>query len=345
MKALIIGFGKMGMLHAATLNSLDAVTEVILCDASALVREAVRAFSPGRKVYADYKEALERETIDLAVIATPNHVHFPVLCDLLKKKIHTFIEKPFVADFTEAQAAYDLFRRNGAPDTKIMIGYCLRFVPTYGIVKKMILEGALGKISDFEVQMYSSDVLEPQKGWRFEKSRKGSGVLLDLGSHVIDLTRFLFGMPEKVSGVTESRVSKGIEDYFKAHFFYQGFSGTVEASWSVPNIRKPTPVVSVRGENGTLTVTNDEVVTDFKKAAAGRASGRLETDIIALSRQVPFDLAGPYYTEQWLEFLEAITRKIHCQNNIMESLQDHELVDLIRGSAGVEKPVSGGRNP
>ena len=343
MKALVIGFGKMGMLHAATLNALGAAGEIIICDPSALVREAVKAFCPERKVYADYREAIERESPGLAVLAAPNHAHFSIFSDLCRRGIHTFIEKPFVADADEARQACRIAAET-APGAraKVMIGYCLRFAPTFLLAKSILQAGALGKIYHFGVSMYSSDVVEAQGGWRFEKSKKGGGVLLDLGSHAVDMTRFLFGVPEKVLGTVSRWVSKDVEDYFSARFYYADFSGTLESSWSMPEVRKPALCVSVVGENGTLEAANDEVITVLKSEKPPRRSGFEKTDITRLSRPVPFDLAGPFYTEQWVELLEAIRSGKDFSNTISESLQNHELIDLIRRSEGVVRPVSRG---
>jgi len=340
MKALIIGFGKMGMLHAATLNYLGAFEEVIICDSSPFVREGLKNFNPGRKVYDDYRKALAGEPISLAVIAAPNHLHFPIFSDLMEKGIHTFVEKPFVTRLEEARAAGDLALKPRAKNAKTMIGYCLRFCPTYLVAKKMLEERILGTVFRFEARMYSSDVEASQTGWRFDKSEQGSGVLLDLGSHIVDLVRFLFGMPTRVAGNTESWYSKDVTDFFHAQFFYPEFTGTVEASWSMPNVRKPTPEISVIGENGTLRTTNDEVGVFLKSARGSQPSGFKKMDITELVRPVPFDLAGPYYTEQWVEFVEAVQKGTSYRNGIQESIRDHELLDLIRKSKGMPLEVA-----
>lgn len=91
MKILIIGFGKMGMLHAATARSLPGVSEIVIAETSPLVRQAVAQFAPSAGITADYRQALERSRFDGAVIATPTASHAPIFRSLIGKVRGIFV--------------------------------------------------------------------------------------------------------------------------------------------------------------------------------------------------------------------------------------------------------------
>ncbi len=342
MNSLIVGFGKMGMLHASILNSLEGAGTLAVSESSAFIRDGLKTMNPRIPVYGSYQEALESQRFDLAVIATPNDSHFDIFKNLFEKNISVFIEKPFVTSFTEAQKALDLVKSKKENTSKIMVGHCLRFVPAFEKTKELLTRGAVGKILHFDARMYSSDVETSQTGWRFDAANKGGGVLLDLGSHLIDLTRFLFGMPVNVTGHTERWFSAHVEDFFHAVFHYGVFSGTVEASWSMPGVRKPAPEIVVTGENGRLSVSNDYLELDLKAAAAGCSAGLTKYDATHFSTPVPFDLAGPFYTRQWMEFTQAIKTNTPNRNDIQEAVDNHRLIDAIRSSHRTPVSIEGG---
>lgn len=328
MNSLIIGFGKMGMLHASILNSLDDIQTLAVSESSSFIRDGLKVMNAPFSSYENYKEALSSASFDLAVVATPNDSHFSIFKDLLEKNISVFIEKPFVTSSEEAREALKIVSKSRG-NAKVMVGNCLRFVPIFEKAKEILNERKLGKILHFEAKMYSSDVETAQSGWRFDKSAKGGGVLLDLGSHLIDLARYFFGMPENVSGHTERWYSKHVEDYFHAIFDYGEMTGVVEASWSVPGIRKPAAEFVITGEKGQMFVSNDSLRITGENQAKFDAS--------QFVTPVPFDLAGPFYTRQLMEFVEAVKTGKANRNGINEAVENHTLIDAIRESG--YKPV------
>ena len=112
MKVLIVGFGKMGMLHAATMNSQTAVDEIIICEKSSFLKGGILNFNPSLKVYSDYSSVSQKENIDAAVIAAPTQFHKDIFCDLIQKGIHIFVEKPFVSNLEEAKQCLHAYSKN-----------------------------------------------------------------------------------------------------------------------------------------------------------------------------------------------------------------------------------------
>lgn len=330
MKALVIGFGKMGMLHAATLSQLPRVDEVVLVENTALVVDGIKTFKPDIRVYKSCVEALEKEKYDFACVSTPTFTHFEILKTLIAKGVHSFVEKPLCSTTEEARQIRDWAQKSATPDFKIMTGYCLRFVPTFLKTKQLLDSMILGDLQHFDAKMYSSDVEEAHGGWRFQKKGAGAGVLSDLGGHLADLTRYLFGMPRAVKGELRSWYSEEVEDFAFARLEYGDFAGSFEVCWSMPNIRKAEASFEIVGSNGRLFCTNDSLEIYLKEKRGIYESGFHSVDISEMAEAVPFDLAGFFYTKQWLEFIEAVRKNTPYRNNLDESIATQKLLDAMR---------------
>jgi len=205
-----------------------------------------------------------------------------------------------------------------------------------GTVKKILI----GAVESFTGEMYSSDVLRRERGWRLDQKHQGGGVLLDLGCHLVDLIRSMFGLPRRILGVTQRVFSKAVEDSFEAELDYGNNQGKIHASWSQTGIRKPQAQISVQGSHGQLRVTDDGIEFELLRDHEAWKSGKHQISITDLAKPVPFDLAGPFYTFQWLEFLNAIRSGGQHRNGIPESVDNHHLIDLIRESKGQWKSLN-----
>jgi scyllo-inositol 2-dehydrogenase (NADP+) len=341
MKFLVIGFGKMGMLHAATLGQLPGVSKVVIAETSPLVRRAIAQFAPSAEIVDDYRTALGQDRFDGAVIATPTASHAPIFKDLINRVRGIFIEKPFASSYADAaDAAAGLSGQtppSAANAESVMIGHCLRYSAVFQEAKRLLGAGALGQITRFDATMFSSDVLRPAKSWRFKDAQSGGGVLLDLGSHLIDMTRYFFGTPARLTGKIESLVSVKAEDAFESEWLYShGLIGKLTGSWSKKGCRKAALEIHVTGSNGRLSVCDDAVEYDLMKPAAGLPAGAGRSAVTALEQSVPFDLAGPMYARQleaWVNSLS--TSRPAAANTLEENLMNLKLIDAIRSSQGI----------
>jgi predicted dehydrogenase len=182
-------------------------------------------------------------------------------------------------------------------------------------------------------------VVAPSRSWRFRPASAGGGVLLDLGSHLVDLVRSCFGLPTSLTARTESLVSGAAEDRFESRWTYPDLTGTVRGSWSEPDCRKATLELSVTGTNGTLAVSDDGVDLELAAPAAGLAAGRHRRAITELEQAVPFDLAGPMYTRQLAAWVDSMLAGVPVRVNALdENLANLRILDAIRASGG--EPVT-----
>lgn len=182
----------------------------------------------------DWRKIIDDPEIDIVDICTPNNVHAEIAIAAAKAGKHILCEKPLSLTVSEAKEMYEAARDN---NVTTMVAFNYRRTPAVQLAKKYIDEGAIGKILDFRgtyLQDWSADPNSPLS-WRFQKDICGSGALGDIGTHVVDMLRFLVGEFDSVNAHTATYISSrpvqsGLADNL----------GTVKGSDDLP--RKPVDV-------------------------------------------------------------------------------------------------------
>src|SRR5262249_40337003 len=134
-------------------------------------------------------------TLDGVIVTTPVQTHVGILMDLLDsgKIMNYFVEEPLSASLAESTRICDAAR---SADCIHMVGFQKRYGSTFAKAKKIISSGDLGKLQFFSGHIYSSDISGAGEGWRL---KKGGGVVVDLGPHIIDLVIWYFGQPVRTN--------------------------------------------------------------------------------------------------------------------------------------------------
>jgi len=144
--------------------------------------------------YTDYHELLARPDIDAVSVCVPNHLHREITVAALKAGKHVLCEKPMSVTVEDAQAMLQASKETGKI---LMLGFNNRFRSDVQRLKKFIDEGQLGDI------YYAKTGYIRRRGtpfgWFTVKEESGGGPVIDLGVHVIDMTRYLMGNPRPVS--------------------------------------------------------------------------------------------------------------------------------------------------
>jgi len=146
----------------------------------------------------NYKELLKRDDIDIIEICTPNYLHKEIIIEALNAGKHVNCEKPLAMNLSEARQIIDT--ANSHPKLISQITFEYRYHPAMMRAKQLIDKGFLGRVySARALYLHSgnSDSARPMY-WKLEKKYCGGGSLFDLGSHVIDITRFLLGDFKKI---------------------------------------------------------------------------------------------------------------------------------------------------
>ena len=159
------------------------VRSVALVDAEADgIREA-QAKVGAERVYGDWREMMDRERPDIVVLGSRDPVeHWPPLLEAVRRGIHVLVEKPLCTTLEEADALLALSKKTGS---RICVAHLARYAVLFRTMKRMLEEGAVGT----PLSVY---------GRGKEDERGGGEDMLVLGTHVLDVMCWLFGMPERL---------------------------------------------------------------------------------------------------------------------------------------------------
>lgn len=135
-----IGFGWMGQLLGRVANELPYVTLRASSDPDE--QATTKAEKLGANVYSNYTEMLEKEELDAVLIATPEPMHVDPVLKATDAGCHVFLEKPIARTLEQADQIISACKKS---NKKLMIGYILRFEPTYVTIKEAIENGDIGQ--------------------------------------------------------------------------------------------------------------------------------------------------------------------------------------------------------
>jgi len=323
LKVGLIGAGKMGLLHGGIFNSLENSDLVCIAEKDKMISKGLGKYVPEVNVYRDYEKMLKKEDLDILAITTPVFLHKPMIDSALGYDLNIFIEKPLARTWEESK---DIMKSKN--NQKTLVGYCRRFMGTYKLAKKVIDQEVLGKINDFESQLYVSQCFDEADGWQYEPEKSGGGVLMDLGCHAIDLFHYLFGPINSVYGQAKSVYNKKVEDYVSMNMdFKKGFNGTLNLSWSIRNYRLPEFKIKIYFENGELIVTEkyldiySEIDTEFISEGWNTFYKQDITDDVQLN------LGGPEYTLEDSHLVEAIIEDKKTKSNFKTAARTNLVLD------------------
>ncbi len=205
-------------------------------------------------------EVLADGEIDLVSISSPNDTHFEYAQKCLLAGKHVVVEKPMTATPEEAEELIALSKKTGK---HVFIFQNRRFDSDFMTVKKVIEGGLLGEILNFEIHYNRfKPILNPKK-WK-ETASATSGILYDLGAHIIDQTIHLFGRPLSTWGQTfTQRKGSEVDDAFNVNLDYGKLKVTLRSSLLV---REETPRYIIHGTKGSFIKYGIDIQEDHLKA-------------------------------------------------------------------------------
>lgn len=376
----IIGAGMIAAAHANGYRTyahrvagLDASLDVV-CDTNEQLARSLADTWGFERVEASWQSVLADPCIGIVSVCLPNFLHSEVTDAALKAGKHVLCEKPLALNADRALATWQLAKASTKTSGTV---FNYRRIPAIADMQRRLRSGELGE----PVQMvviyqcdYAADPLVPHS-WRYEFDKAGPGALLDLGTHAIDLVRFMLGDVDEVIGAASNIAVKARfvprgattghnkvelsdeartvdnDDVMSALLRMQnGAQAFVTASRVAVGTGNRIHV-EVFGTKGSARFSN-EMPTHFELAqlVAGESSdfrrmiNRPSSPSIAALAPVPHDLVPIGYAESFgfmiHEFLLAVAQGGPLQNgSIEDGFRASQILDAIQASSVQSAPI------
>lgn len=222
--------------------------------------EELREMFPGLEPTEAAEMVFADPSIDLVSIATPNATHYALARAALEAGKHVLVDKPACATAAELRELRDLATKRGL---HLFVFQNRRWDSDFQTVRQVLQNNDLGRLVAFEARYDRWKPALNPKPWK-EVPGPASGMLYDLGAHLIDQAIACFGVPAHVSGRTWSqRAGSGIPDAFDLHFDYGDFVADLSCSLLV---LEPTPRYRLHGDLGSYVKFGIDVQEDQLKA-------------------------------------------------------------------------------
>jgi len=243
-KVGLVGYGLAGSaFHAPIIKAVKGLQlAAIVSSRKSLIHQSY----PEVEVLSTIEELLIKQDVDLIVIATPTDTHYPLAKAALQANKHVVIDKPFVVDSEQAKELINLATQR---NRLLAVYQNRRWDNDFLTVQQLLVKQTLGKLYYFESHFDRFNPEVDAKRWR-EQAKPGSGLLYDLGAHLIDQALLLFGKPDWVyADVVKQRPTAVVDDYFHIIMAY-GALRTVLHTSSIANAAAPR--FTLHGDRGSF---------------------------------------------------------------------------------------------
>lgn len=220
----------MGRLRAEAATQTPGFSLIAVVDPDlAAARQAARGKAD---VHAEAAPVVEDPSIEAIVVSAPVQHHEEIALAALAAGKHVLCEKPLSNTAASCQRILDEAERSRR---ELAVGFNFRYYPSFHYVKEVVDSGILGRLDHLRVFGGHNGLANFRADWMYESSLSGGGSMMDIGLHMTDLTRYLFGEISEVSGVTTGDVWNvpGSEDNALCVFTNEaGVPAIYQATWT-----------------------------------------------------------------------------------------------------------------
>lgn len=244
----IVGAGAIASAYEQAFKEVREAQVVAVCDlrpgAANLLAQRL-----GCEAYTDPAQVAASVPLDAAIICTPPDTHEPLATEFLRNGINVLCEKPLATTVESAQRMLDTARRYGV---LLTMASKFRYVPDVRMAKLLLDMGTIGELVVVE-NAFTSHV-DMAERWNCDPRISGGGVLIDNGTHAVDILRCFMG-PLRDVQIVEGRRIQGLPVEDTVHVFVRndrGVVGTTDLSWSID--KGLTTYLRLYGSQGTILV-------------------------------------------------------------------------------------------
>ena len=230
----------------------------------------IRRFGLSRcRVWTDWRRMLREAEIDAVAVNVPNALHAEVAIAALQAGRHVIVEKPMAISLADAD---DMIRVAASRRRLLMVEQTQRFDPVHELAHTLLRSGRLGRITQLRGRIGHAG---PQywsgrrSSWFTDRRQSGGGALMDVGSHIVDLLRWLSGKRVARICCRASRLTLracAVEEHAEALLeFSDGAVGSFEVSWATQPYQLATDFFGARGRLHTEFGASHPLVVHFAK--------------------------------------------------------------------------------
>lgn len=289
---------------------------------------------PRVDVVTTLTEILNDPLIELVVVNTPNETHLDFATQALEAGKHVVVEKPFTPTARDAAQLISLAKKN---NRILTVFQNRRWDGGFCTIRKVIEWGMIGKLVEYEVHYDRFRNFVTPNTWK-EEPAPGSGILFNLGSHILDQVVLMFGMPKTISAVVGIQRPEGkVEDFYDLRLQYKDINVIVKSSYLV---REQGPQFIAHGVNGSFVKYGIDPQEDALKQGQIPGTpgwgtepenlwGKLNTEINGLHFEGKIEtIPGNYLT-----FYENVFAAIrHGQDLLVKPEQALQVIQLIEAA-------------
>ncbi len=240
----LVGFGLAGQVFHAPLihaNPNFRLTHIVQRQGNPSISNY-----PEAKAVSSVDAILADDSVSLVVVATPNTSHYDIAARALQAGKHVVVDKPFTVNSSDADRLIDLSRK---ARRVLSVFHNRRWDGDFLTVRQILEQQILGRVVEYESRFDRFRPTPKPGAWR-EQALPGSGLLFDLGSHLIDQALILFGSPTGIyADVRQQRDGAIAPDSCEIHLEYPGLKVTLKASALVC---EPSPRFVLYGTQGSF---------------------------------------------------------------------------------------------
>ncbi len=216
-------------------------------------------FYPQATIVNEFEKILHDPVVELVIVNTPDYLHFEMAKQAMEAGKHVVVEKPFVKRSEDAVLLMEIAKRQ---KVTLTVYQNRRLDGGFLTVQKLLENKMLGRVVEYECHYDRYRNFIQEGSWK-EDGDERTGVLFNLGPHIVDQALVLFGKPHAVTAhLSVLRTGGRTTDQFNIRLHYKGFVATLRCSYLV---REMGPQFIIHGTEGSFLKMGTDPQEDMLK--------------------------------------------------------------------------------